>query len=151
VYATIKSVSAQLVIIDPDGTTGPYVLLLVPAGTGIIYQHQVAGFACEQRRLEGYIVPLGPPDRGRELTEAFVSWFRGWPPPHGGTRWDAATMAALDKAVTAIYVSLEDASGRTAERAPLKVDWDRREEITEGWVPVSSVRGPAILVFPNSD
>jgi hypothetical protein len=148
---TIEPVANQRVLIDPDGTAAPYLLLLVPATTGITYQHQAAGFACEQRELDGYLVPLGPPDRGRELTDAFVSWFRGWPPPLGHNKWDETTIAALDTAVTHIFVTVEDDEGRPVDRAPLKVDWERRDELTEGWIPVLSTRGRSILVFPNSD
>ena len=56
----MDSGSARFVFVDPDGTFSDGVFgLVVAASTNVIYGHQCAGAATEERLIEGYYVPLG--------------------------------------------------------------------------------------------
>ncbi|WP_437952067.1 DUF6210 family protein [Sorangium sp. So ce296] len=55
----MDSSSKRHVPLDPDGTWRATWLVVVEAPTGVLYEQQCAGNGCDDRAIEGYLVPLG--------------------------------------------------------------------------------------------
>ena len=131
------------ILLDPasDGAFG--LLLLVPAKTGIVVEHQVNGIATEVRETEGFLLPLA----GEAKAITFKAWFgrqsTEMPEPRD---WTDGQLQELDGLLADIA-----SYGPDDQRGPLSLDYARRTEIVEGWIPVQSVLGPAVLIFENSD
>jgi hypothetical protein len=138
----------SLVIIDPDGTLDFGLLLLVRASTGIRYQSQSGGVYCVNRSEEGYLVPVGSGEDAAPLQAFFRSRFNG-NPPDDGSAWSPEALTALDKALNGIRAWRAD--GAAATPAPIQLDYQHLEGLTEAWIPVTSILGPAVLIFKNSD
>ncbi|HEX8033201.1 MAG TPA: DUF6210 family protein [Ktedonobacterales bacterium] len=150
------------IFLDPDGTQtqefGALVVVAVP--TGVIYAHQCAGLATEERELEGFAVPIGGPSAARPLRTFFDQTFHGNPPVPGNTRntmlgprWTDAQLEELQALVEQIpfWKTYSPDSGMEDDRAFLKLDLERLEELTEAWIPVQTAYGRGVLIFANSD
>lgn len=137
-----------VILLNPDGIRDFGLLLLVETSHGIRYEHQVAGYACEQRVARGFLIPLGPPASADPLVEFFERSFRGNPPLSGWSAWAQDQRDACAHLVSKVQVWDE----RVADKwVPLAVDYSRGDEVTEGWIPVLTPYGPGVLLFRNSD
>ena len=128
----------------------PTQMLLVSAPTGIEYQQQCNGVACEQRTLEGFLAPLTTLLEGQ-------AGLVGWAARHLDNRRTSEPISdiaidELDDLLGRIRsfseITADDLLGR---EQMLSVDRDRLDDLVEAWVPVNSALGPAILVWENSD
>jgi hypothetical protein len=148
------------IFLDPDGSQHLGLLVIVAAPTGVIYAHQCGGYRTETRQMEGFAVPVGAPPAAHALQHFFAQRFYGWPPvgegdteqrPDGG--WTGADLEQLDLLLGKIplWKTMPDGSSEDDERAFLHLDRDRLKELTEAWNPVSTLYGPGVLVFANSD
>ncbi|MBS1913333.1 MAG: hypothetical protein JST22_15200 [Bacteroidetes bacterium] len=142
---------ATYVFLDPDGTSAgqSWPQLLVLRATGIVYGSQVAGYANEERRAEGYLVPLGQKDAEKELARFFWEEFHGHSYPASAT-WTEDRLRRLEELVGGIRVMrvwMDD----SVTTDSLRLDHARIDELTEAWVPVHSPYGLAILLFRNCD
>ena len=45
------------IFLDPDGSQGAGVVVIVQAPTGVVYASQVAGMQTEERSVEGFAIP----------------------------------------------------------------------------------------------
>jgi Family of unknown function (DUF6210) len=131
------------IFLDPGHEDAYGLLLLVPATTGVVIEHQVNGHAVEQRETEGFLLPLAGEREAAKFHSWFETQFRGWSEPGD---WDDAKYAELDGLLREIASYGEDDA-----RSTLALDWEQKSDATEGWVPVMSALGPAILIFENSD
>ncbi|WP_264776155.1 DUF6210 family protein [Deinococcus aetherius] len=123
--------------------------VIVEAPMGVTYGEQCMGLACDQRKIEGFLIPTFA-DAG--LLTNFFERFQGWPP---GVKeeWKSADAEELALLVEGIRVwrTYSDTEGRTDEPHFLTLDRNRLAESTEAWVRVLTPYGPGVLVFPNSD
>jgi hypothetical protein len=140
--------TATTIRLDPDGIRDFGLLLIVETSQGVRYEHQVAGYLCEQRVVQGFIIPLGPPASADPLADFFARAFRGYPPAVGWPAWPEKERETCANLVSSIQVWDQ----RIAEKwVPLAVDTTRGGEVTEGWIPVLTAYGPGVLLFRNSD
>jgi len=133
------------VFLDPDGTQGAGVVVVVQAPTGVVYASQVGGHANEERTVEGFAVPLFHP------LEKVLRTVPGAPPDSaaGHVGWKDADVQALAELVRSIPLWH---TGRNAdEPACLELDPARLSDLTEGWIPVLTAYGPGILTHQNGD
>jgi hypothetical protein len=131
------------IFIDPDGTLPDYVLLIMRAPTGIIYEQQCGGTATRQLEAEGFLVPVADVALPA-LRALFEGTFHGT-----GTwnyRWPDAEISRLRDAVASIPYWTE-----TGDRTFLRLDEPQLADADEAWIPVLTPDGPAILTWPNSD
>jgi Family of unknown function (DUF6210) len=143
------------VFLDPDGTQDFALLVVVASPTGVTYAHQCAGLRTEVREQEGFAIPVGGPDAAMPLLTFFRQRFKGNPPSRtfgGASTWTDADVRELEALVGNIplWRTRPDVEG-DSERAFLKLDISNLSDVTEGWIPVQTVYGPAILLFRNSD
>ena len=140
----------RTVVIDPAGRASSGIFVVVLGGTGTTYQAQCAGVACEQRQIEGFLVPVGDAVAAESLQDFFARRFRGNPPPQGGNDWSGDALDELADLVRQIPYWFRSSDGSDT-RTTLTLDIDRVPELTEAWIPVHTADGDAILVFKNSD
>jgi hypothetical protein len=148
------------IFLDPDGTQPLCLMVIVAAATGVTYAHQCGGYATRIRQLEGFAVPVGDATAAQPL-RAFISQrFRGNPSiVKGGADeraddgWTAADLEQLNVLLghIALWKTFPEGAGVDDERALLRLDRSRLDELTEAWIPVSTPYGPGVLVFANSD
>jgi hypothetical protein len=148
------------IFLDPDGTQDFGLVVIVAAATGVTYAHQCGGLATILCEMEGFAVPLGGPMASEPLRAFFHRRFRGNPPMLSrdleslpGAQWTPEALEELSGLVEqiAFWKTHSDASGKDDEPHHLRLDRARIGELTEAWVPVSTVYGPGVLVFANSD
>jgi len=139
----------QTVVIDPNGTQSWGLLLVMPAETGTTYETECAGVATEHRQIEGYLVPVGDQLASKVLQDFFARQFRGNPPPYGGNDWTGDALDELADLVKQVPYWHKKPDGSDS-RTVLSLNIDRVSELTEGWVPVRTADGDAILLFKNS-
>jgi len=142
------------VFLNPDGTQHDAMYVLVESSTGVEYAHQCAGTATWTRVAEGFLIPVGDSTNALALTNWFWKSFKGAsyrPAPD----WGESRIAELRQLVEQIPCWRtqcdEGRDERRDERLFLKLDEMRLTECTEGWVPVESPYGRAILIFDNCD
>lgn len=148
------------VIIDPDGTGDPGLVVLVLAATGVLYETQAGGYYTMNRKAEGFLVPLGTTAASRDLREFFAKTYSNWPPPieeiapdgprSGENRWSEPTLTRLEELVSEKRIWHKDPTERYVPER-LGLDRDRVGQLTEAWVPVLSSFGPGFLIWQNSD
>ena len=144
------------VFLDPDGTGGDIIGVIVAGPTEIEYGTQCEGVLTDERYLEGYFVPLSgvlfEPDVGRISAERLREPFHG----SGACLHAKGGIAAsefegvLRGAVNELPFWHLDDDGRT-HRSRLELDASRLSEAVEGWVPVKTPLGRGVLVWPNCD
>lgn len=137
------------VFINPDGTSEPYVFVIVEAPTGVTYGEQCMGLACNQRQTEGFLIPTFA---NAELLVRFFNRFHGWPPSikESWSAQDARELALLIEGIR-VWQTYPDTDSRIDEPHFLSLDYDRLGESTEAWIRVLTPYGPGVLIFPNSD
>ncbi|MFD7449532.1 DUF6210 family protein [Kitasatospora sp. NPDC059827] len=137
----------RFVFLDPDGTAGRWLYVVVTAPTGVHYQQQYGGTSCHQGELQGFLVPVTGPDGLAALRELFERDFRG-----AGTQHHTWSDGELDRLRDALRgITYWACDGDTEEPHELRLDEDRLAETDEAWVPVLTPDGPGVLVWPNSD
>lgn len=141
---------AAYIFLDPDGSRGVGLTVLVAAPTGITYAHQCVGYATETRAIEGFAVPVGGENAAAPLLSFFKRAFRGNPPPTDAT-WTEERIAHLRHIVGEIPFWLTHPGSHDDRRVCLELDADRLDQLTEAWVPVHTPYGPGILVCNNCD
>ena len=144
------------VFLDPDGSGGDVLGVIVQCATGVAYGTQCEGLGTDERYMEGYFVPVSglmfDAEDGRIDIETLRSVFHiGDTCLHGSNGFDPADhVAALRHAVSKIPFWYTDAGGEL-RRAQLELDTSRLGEAVEAWVPVITPQGRAVLVWPNCD
>lgn len=148
---------ARFVYLDPDETWGNWGAIVIHSSTGVIYGNQCAGTGCQQRYIEGYLVPVAGqkynPKDGIVDTIQLQDIFHekdhchwGWV----GTELPDDRLKLLIKLVDEIpfweHNGLED-----TRKNHLKLDLNRVDEICEAWVPVQTSVGSGVLLFNNCD
>jgi hypothetical protein len=150
----------RYIFLDPDGTKGVGLVVIVMAPTGVIYGHQCAGLNNEQRTAEGFAVPLGGAAPAQPLLGFFRETFHGNPPAMDesldarlGAQWSEEALDELATLVGAIpfWKTYPESAGREDQRTFLELDRARLSELTEAWIPVTTAYGPGVLIFDNSD
>ncbi|WP_084473720.1 DUF6210 family protein [Deinococcus ficus] len=138
------------VFLDPDGSQGAGVVVVVQAPTGVIYASQVGGGANEERCVEGFAIPLFAPQHLAALV-SFFGRYGGNPPSSEAScaRWQDRNLQALAEIVG--QMPLWHTSRTKDEPAFLEFDRARLPELTEGWIPVITPYGPGILMHQNGD
>jgi hypothetical protein len=136
------------VMIDADGLSPEYLLIIVAAPTGVVYEHQCDGTTCDQRSQEGFLVQVGEEGSPGVIYDWFWKHFRGTGMTAAG--WSDLLVDELELVIAGIPCWHIDSHGRD-ERGFLKLDRARIDECVEAWIPVLSPYGPAILVLNNSD
>ena len=139
------------IFLNADGTEKLPLFVIVRFPTGVVYAHQCAGVSCEIRKAEGFLVPIGHADIADRIARFFNAGFKGhsYPPE---AKWTAELKSSLRHLVAEVpcfYTSLDDEE--EDRREFLKLDEDRFDECTEGWIPVVTPYGPGILVTENCD
>lgn len=151
---TFSAMERMNVYIDPDGSIDTGLLVLVAAPTGVVYETQCAGLRCEQRGLEGYIVPCS--SQSYELTSNVAADIADFFYRHfknqgdSADTWPSKAVAELSTLIhsVAFWTTPKDAPHR---RERLRLDHTRLEECTEAWIPIITPYGPGVLIFKNSD
>jgi Family of unknown function (DUF6210) len=148
------------VLIDPDGTADPGLVVLIVAATGVFYETQAGGHYTMNRKAEGFLVPIGPTGASSDLREFFAKTFSNWPPPIeeiaqngppvGENRWSEPTLARLEGLISAQRIWHRDPAGNYVPEA-LRFDRARVGQATEAWIPVISYFGQGFLIWQNSD
>ena|SRR5215472_6537067 len=135
-------------VLDPDGSLDLGLFVVVEAPTGVIYEHQCTGYLCEQRSVEGYLVPVGTRQAAAAILR-FFERFNGWPPPLANQVWTPSLRQELADVVKEI--PYWERRGDVDVRVNLQLDDGRLDEATEAWVPVLAAGHRAILLFENCD
>jgi hypothetical protein len=136
--------------VNPRGESPHFLGLIVDHRSGVIYGNQAGGLACVWRSLEGYLAVLG----SGAVAESYVRFFTRFDgrPPLAGEEWSPEDLAELSALVAGISgYSTTDESGYGETELAVRVDSDRVDELTEGWIPVRVGEAQGVLVFPNSD
>lgn len=134
--------------INADGMLGDYLLLIVLAPTHIYYTHQCGGYSCDQKRAEGFLVPVGVANDLERLNHWFELTFGGF--CMDASVWDAKKTESLARIIAKIQCWHSDEEGNDQVHY-LKLDRSRMSECIEAWIPVLSPYGAGILVLANSD
>lgn len=160
--AKVQAGLSKYVFLDPGGTFGRWLGLVVRRPTGVVYGTQCAGVCIHERFVEGFYVPLGGPsfdldqtdfllpDRS-DLTRAFHDDGGGCiSSPSTGDTLPSEMLERLARAVASIVcweTTLEDRD----HRGHVTLDRARLAEAVEAWLPVESPLGPGVLVYENCD
>jgi hypothetical protein len=149
----VASGGVRYVTLNPDGSWNPWIAVVVKARVGVVYETQCAGTGCDQRLVEGFLVPLGGlrvvPDHGQINTDLLTEVFHegkacvySW----CGDRLPADRLERLERLIEDIpYWPV------LHKPTPLKFDSSRIKELAEGWIPVVTPEGAGVLVFDNCD
>jgi hypothetical protein len=138
------------VFLDPDGSQGAGLVVIVQAPTGVVYASQVGGYANEEREVEGFAIPLFNPHHLNVL-KLFFGGYSGNPlyPGTSYERWQERDLQALAEIIGRI--PLWQTNRDKDEPASLEFDSARLQELTEGWIPILTPYGPGILTHQNCD
>lgn len=144
------------VFLNPDGTLQSLLGVVLERPTGVVYGHQCAGLNCAERLVEGAFVPLGGARYDGQAAVAIDTlqscFHRGGNCHSGdGQAIPAELLEQLAEQVAQIAYWSHGSSETGTTRNPLQLDRNRHAEIVEGWIPVHTSHGPAILIFENCD
>jgi len=139
------------VVLDPDGTSKPGLIVIVEARTGVTYEQQCGGYATEQRTTEGFLIPVGSPADARKIYDWFWATFKGccYTSP-GRSLWAPDTIAQLERLIGEIPC-WHSTRGGADQRHYLKLNAESMDECVEAWIPVLTPYGSGILTLNNSD
>lgn len=123
--------------------------VLVPTPTGVGYRHQYGGTACPHGGVGGYYVPVHDRAALAELRSLFEETLGG----AGASRRLPATADLLGRLRDAVgRVRMAPSGGLFSSPAlPLALDDSRLSGANEAWLPVTTLDGPGVLIWPNSD
>ncbi|MFC5751060.1 DUF6210 family protein [Actinomadura rugatobispora] len=141
-------------MLDPDGTLGDWLAVVVRAATGVVYEQEYGGTARRQGAVEGYLVQVGTrdPGTGRESLRELRALFRR-ETAGGGAFGDppgrpSAAYERLCSAVASVnFWASSPVPDGEARRSPLAVDEERLRELDDAWVPVRTPDGPGVLLW----
>jgi hypothetical protein len=137
------------VFLDPDSTIKDYLGVIIRHASGVIYSQQCGCTSTELRDVEGYYVPIsGEPvrDEGRySIIMNLVSVF------HQNKKNMGHPISADQRKQLKLVVESIPWWDADENRAHLKLDDNRLDEVTEAWVPILTPDGPGILTWPNCD
>lgn len=136
------------IFLDPDGSQGAGVIVIVQAPTGVVYASQVGGMQNEERSVEGFAIPNFHPAHLEALLNFFAR-YHGSPPDGRTTLWPPRHLDELNLILGRI--PLWQTSREQDTPASLTLDRTRLQELTEGWIPVNTAYGPGILTHQNCD
>lgn len=142
------------VLLDPDGSVGRGLYVIVAAQTGVTYETQCGGTHCLSRHVEGFLVPCpsegfeGGGDIEERLAAFFARHFRGEAVP--ASAWPAYLVDELSIIVRDVVFWRTPLEG-SSERLHLSLDRQRLADCIEAWVPVMTPDGRGVLTFTNSD
>ncbi|NUP09165.1 MAG: hypothetical protein HOW73_24200 [Polyangiaceae bacterium] len=147
------------VILDPDGTWLPkWLVVVVRAATGVVYHQQCCGVVCDQRRVQGFLVPLGGLKLGADAGMIDPAEFEAVFHEGEACVWGAANnalpaarLAQLRQLVLSVPYWTAGSDGETEACRGIELDDSRLEQLTEAWVPVLTPDGPGILMWSNCD
>lgn len=139
------------IFLDPAGTQNIGLIVIVEAPTGVTYEQQCGGYACEPRTLEGFLIPVGNSTESKKIYDWFWATFKG----HcyktlNGTPWTPETTVQLQALVAQIPCWHTRKDGED-ESHSLQLDTNRMDECIEAWMPVITPYGRGILTLENSD
>ncbi len=149
---SINKGDSQFVYIDSDGTLGDWIAIVIENKTGIIYGTQCHGVLCEQRYVEGFLIPCGGllfnSDDGF-ITPALLTL----PFHSGGCMYNKSFQSEVSEIANIVqripiwhYNNINDCT-----RDQLELDLDRIYEICEAWIPVKTKFGRGVLLWNNCD
>jgi len=154
------STPLRYVELDPDGAQGDsWLYVIVEADTGVVYVNQCAGFATEQRKCQGYLVPVEghktDPREGHVDPAELAAIF------HDGAiclgyGQDVAPLSderleALDTVIRAIPFWTVNPGTTERTRHSLLLDRSQLARLAEAWAPVITPVGKGVLVWKNCD
>lgn len=150
--SSVNKGDSQFVYIDSDGTFGDWIAVIIEDKTGVIYGTQCHGVICEQRYVEGFLIPCGGllfnADDGLITSAMLTLLFHS-----GGCMYNKSfqsEIAEIGDIVKQIpiwhYSNLNDCT-----REHLEIDSDRAYEICEAWIPVKTKFGRGVLLWNNCD
>lgn len=128
----------------PEQIETDALFVIVLARTGVAYSNQCGGTACDQQRVEGFLVPVGTPQN----LKAVKAWFRQ---RFGASCWCDGRLASDAKLPELASVVAELPCWSNGNPVPLELDMDRLNAAGEAWVPVCSPFGAGWLTWTNSD
>jgi len=136
------------IFIDPDGTVDFGLVVIVAAATGITYSTQCNGYLTEQRKMEGFLVPLGNP-YSNPYAKRLMAFFEKL--GCGALGVQDEDIPELQSIIAEIPFWKTGPNRGDDQRIFLELDLSRRDEIVEAWIPIKTAYGPAILTFQNCD
>ncbi len=155
----MAAIPQRRVFIDPDGTFKPqWLVVVIEAATGVIYSQQCCGNVCDQREVEGYLVPLGglkaDPGKGLVDPDEFTAVFHErdgcvWGSSYGSL--PAARLERLRELVREVPFWICKEGEHIDQRSFLELDERHLDDITEAWVPVLTAAGRGVLMWANCD
>lgn len=139
------------VFLDPDGTIGAGLWVIVASESGVTYATQCVGLSTEARALEGFLVPCpaSPGENAIEVETSIKAFFRS-SGRSSAERFTAEQHGELAKLVQRIAFWSTSATGEDHPHT-LEFDASRADECAEAWVPVITPYGAGVLTFANSD
>ena len=154
----VNSGERQFVYIDPDGTFGDWIAVVIESQTGVVYGTQCGGTACDQRYIEGFLIPCGglrfnTNDLLKVTSKMLTSPFHDskgclW------NRWNEtvseAVLAEIGENVRQVTI-WHHTNADDCTRDHLELDLDRVYEIREAWIPVTTKFGRGVLLWNNCD
>lgn len=148
---------ADLVFLDPDGTAPPWLAVVIRRRTNVVYASQCAGICCDQRLVEGYLVPLGGSksdfDGGKVMLQPLTDIFHdigGCQSNWRGGELPASQRRRLARLVGEIPFWHCQVADRDQPRQ-LRLDESRIDEVAEAWIPVKTPYGRGVLLHKNCD
>lgn len=154
--ALTEFAAADYVYLDPDGSAPPWLTVVVRRDTNVVYGTQCAGLACEQRMVEGYLVPVGgwkaDVDEGEITLAPFTDVFHvdgacryGW----CGKDLPPADLNRLRRLVREVPFWHSTLGANRPDE--LKLDETHLSQIVEAWIPVVTPYGRGVLLYKNCD
>jgi len=137
------------ITIDPDGSQGQRLHLIVAHPTGVRYSNQCGGYLCAHPCVEGFLIPLGQFAIAQELYDFFDRHFQGHGYP-GSMTWSETALSEL-RSIVARVVCWRTFETHRDEVEHLELDDERIEECMEAWIPVRTPYGQGFITLENSD
>lgn len=153
--ARLLTGAARRVFLDPDGTFGRWLGVVVRQATGVVYEQQCACVTTDERLVEGFHVPLGGAGYavalGMDCASLTTVFHTGQDSgPRISTNLNAAQLGRLQSAVGSIACWATTRRGGDV-RGRLQVDLTRLNEVAEAWIPVETPLGSGVLLYENCD
>ena len=150
--------SKHRVVLNPTGMLRDgWMFVVVFARTGVEYDQQCGGVACDHRSVEGYLVPVDEfsLSHGGSRIDAsdFRSIFHRGDSCIWGRRGSSIPRERLER-LTALVEAVpfwRSSEGTLGERGRLLLDTNRIGEVLEGYVPVLTPDGRGVLLWENCD
>ena len=149
----------RFVFLDPDGSSSPWIGVVIEAQTCVVYATQCAGTNTELRLIEGYFIPLGGakinPEAGQIDPLGLSALFhRAGSGSYGGSVdvLPGERMEQLRRTVATIPCWATFLPGQAEDRREaLQIDDARLNQLCEAWVPVVTANGHGVLLWSNCD